>query len=224
MNQAPKLHVHYKNMSIAISILKRSRHKYPNNPAWDVAGTKDIRTPARLSAGSPSHSPVQQRGLARSHFSPFQLTTRGLWIWQDLFTAPRKFALTGLCPERTPRSPRSHLRPTRHAGNECCARWVHKRSQPPEARCVVRRADRGREVCHNEQNVPVWWDWLATPDFFRNSAPVTFWFGWRWLLWLNGDAPPPCRLVRIPPSEFWGRFHIICLFERKGFLGRQRGI
>jgi hypothetical protein len=58
---------------------------------------------------------------------------------------------------------------------------------------------------------------------FWNIASVAFSFGWGWWLWLNGDAPPPRGLGKSLPQNFeW--FHIACLFERKGYLARQRGI
>jgi hypothetical protein len=114
INKIPKLHVDQNNRASAIMLPKNRHHKYPDNPARDTDPTKDFQTPARLSACSPSDSPVQQRPVTAFTF-PFK--TRAAQICQDLFTATRKFPLTGSFPEITPKSARFSLPPNRDAGS-----------------------------------------------------------------------------------------------------------
>jgi hypothetical protein len=71
INKRAKLHVDQKNRSIPILLPKNRHHKYPNKSARQTVRTKDLPTPARLSAGSPSDSPVQQRPVALFTF-PFK--------------------------------------------------------------------------------------------------------------------------------------------------------
>jgi hypothetical protein len=70
-NKISKVHVDQNNKSIAILLRTNRHHKYPNNPARDTDRTKDLRTLARLSVGSPSDSSVQQRPVAAFTF-PFK--------------------------------------------------------------------------------------------------------------------------------------------------------